>query len=191
MADKPEPKQEPKKAADKPDKSEKPKGKGAPAGPKMKQVMRLVETNLEGRKPVGDAIRSIMGIGHQFSNAIIHVGGFGRTPLGDLSEPDLRRLEDIIAHPERHGIPAWLYNRRRDPALGTDRHLSVSALDFVEKQDINELKKIRAYRGVRHGLGLPVRGQRTRSSGRGKTTVGVQRKKVAAPAAAAGGKEKK
>ncbi len=185
MAERAEPEQ--KKTADKP---EKPKGK-APAGLKMKQAMRLVETNLEGRKPVGDAIRSVMGVGHQFSNAVVQVGGF-KGALGDLSEPDLRKLEDIIAHPDKYGIPAWLYNRRRDPQLGTDRHLSVSALDFVEKQDINELKKIRAYKGVRHGLGLPVRGQRTRSSGRGKTTVGVQRKRVAASAGgAARGKETK
>lgn len=184
MAEKEQPKA---KAADKPDK---PKGKPAPTGPKMLQVMRLVETNLEGRKPVADAIRSIMGVGHQFSNAVVHVGGF-KGALGDLSEADLRRLEDIIAHPEKHGIPAWLYNRRHDPALGGDRHISVSTLDFIQKQDINEMKKIRAYKGVRHGLGLPARGQRTRSSGRGKSVVGVQRKKAEPAKAGAPAKEGK
>ena len=46
--------------------------------------------------------------------------------------------------------------------------------------DIDKLKKIRCYRGVRHMQGLPVRGQRTRSSFRksGKT-VGVSREKAA------------
>ncbi|MEK6867257.1 MAG: 30S ribosomal protein S13, partial [Nanoarchaeota archaeon] len=51
------------------------------------------------------------------------------------------------------------------------------------------LKKIKAYRGMRHAAGLPTRGQRTRSNFRknkGKT-VGVmksaQAKAAAAPAA--------
>jgi small subunit ribosomal protein S13 len=39
------------------------------------------------------------------------------------------------------------------------------------------LKKIRAYRGLRHERGLKVRGQRTKSTGRRGSTVGVSRKK--------------
>jgi hypothetical protein len=44
---------------------------------------------------------------------------------------------------------------------------------------------MRAYKGVRHELGQPVRGQRTRSSFRTQKTVGVARKKVVAAAKAA------
>lgn len=39
---------------------------------------------------------------------------------------------------------------------------------------------MRAYRGVRHQHGLPVRGQRTRGSFRKNKTVGVQKKKAMA-----------
>jgi small subunit ribosomal protein S13 len=35
-----------------------------------------------------------------------------------------------------------------------------------EAQNINRLKSIRCYRGVRHIIGLPVRGQRTRTNAR-------------------------
>ena len=41
------------------------------------------------------------------------------------------------------------------------------------------MKKIRSYRGVRHGVGLPVRGQRTKSNFRrnkGKASLGVKKK---------------
>ena len=70
-----------------------------------------------------------------------------------------------------------MLNRRKDPVTGEDMHLSESDLTMGVRQDIEFLKKIRAYRGIRHELGLPVRGQRTRSSFRKGRTVGVQRKK--------------
>jgi small subunit ribosomal protein S13 len=34
------------------------------------------------------------------------------------------------------------------------------------QQDINRLRDIKSYRGIRHRLGLPVRGQRTRTNAR-------------------------
>jgi small subunit ribosomal protein S13 len=96
----------------------------------------------------------------------------------------------MISNPEKHGIPRWMYNRRLDPEDGSDRHMVASKLELRKKMDINELKKRKCYRGVRHILGLPVRGQRTRSSFRTQTTVGVSRAK-AKPGRAPAGKEKK
>ncbi|HEU4418757.1 MAG TPA: 30S ribosomal protein S13 [Planctomycetota bacterium] len=42
------------------------------------------------------------------------------------------------------------------------------ALRRVTMQNINRLKEIYCYRGLRHRRGLPVRGQRTRSNARGR-----------------------
>lgn len=139
------------------------------------EIIRLVETNLDGRRTVGIAIRGIRGVSFMFSNAVANVSGLGARRLGELNEKEMEKLEDIIMHPEKYNIPAWLYNRRREPATNRDRHVSVSQLDFATRNDINEQKKIKSYRGVRHMLGLPVRGQRTRSSFRTGTTVGVKR----------------
>jgi len=60
---------------------------------------------------------------------------------------------------------------------GEDVHLTGHDLDFAVKGDIDNEKKSRSYRGVRHSLGLTVRGQRTRTSGRTGQTIGVKRKK--------------
>jgi len=46
------------------------------------------------------------------------------------------------------------------------------------REDLNRMKKMKSYKGVRHQLGLPVRGQRTKSSFRKGTSLGVQRKKA-------------
>jgi small subunit ribosomal protein S13 len=48
---------------------------------------------------------------------------------------------------------------------------------MVLKDDINRLKMIRCYRGVRHESGHKVRGQRTRSNGRKGLTLGVSKNK--------------
>ena len=150
-------------------------------------IMRLAETSLDGNKPVGIAIRRVKGIGIMFSNALMDKSDFGGKKLGELSDQELKALEDMIANPTKHGIPAWMFNRRKDPLTAKDKHISVSELVFQGKLDINELKKIKCYRGMRHGLGLTVRGQRTRGSFRksGKV-VGVSKSRAKQ---AAGGKK--
>jgi len=50
-------------------------------------------------------------------------------------------------------------------------------LEIVLKDDLNRLKMIRCYRGVRHETGHKVRGQRTRSNGRKGLTLGVSKAK--------------
>ena len=52
-------------------------------------------------------------------------------------------------------------------------------LEMAKRKDISMMKKLGSYKGMRHRAGLPVRGQRTRSSFRhGKGAVGVSKKKA-------------
>jgi small subunit ribosomal protein S13 len=57
--------------------------------------------------------------------------------------------------------------------------LTGSELLYYVKEDIEREKRIKSWRGIRHALGLKVRGQRTRTTGRTGITVGVKRKKTA------------
>ncbi|MHA1722752.1 MAG: 30S ribosomal protein S13, partial [Candidatus Baldrarchaeia archaeon] len=52
-----------------------------------------------------------------------------------------------------------------------------SDLVLTIKSDIDRMKKIKSWKGIRHALGLKVRGQRTRTTGRGGRTIGVTKKK--------------
>jgi small subunit ribosomal protein S13 len=144
---------------------------------KAAQIIRIAETDLDGNKNVEVAIRDIKGISFTFAKAVASISGLGQKKIGQLTESEIRSLEDIITNPTKHGIPVWLLNRRREPITNKDRHVIASSLDFAQKMDINEMKKIKCYKGIRHALGLPVRGQRTRSSFRKGKTVGVKRKK--------------
>ncbi len=156
---------------------------------RAKKIVRIADTNIDADKHVFRALMEIKGVGPMFANAVANVCGFREKFIRDLGEGEIEKLEDIMANPAKYGIPAWMLNRRGDPQTGEDRHLIVSNLDFARAMDINEMKKWKTYKGVRHSLGLPVRGQRTRSSFRQKgKTVGVKRKKEG-PARAGGNKK--
>jgi len=77
----------------------------------------------------------------------------------------------------KFGIPNWMLNRRKDLETGKDLHLIGSDLEFRVKQDIEFMKSIKSWKGWRHSLGLKVRGQRTRTTGRTGRTVGVHRRR--------------
>lgn len=145
---------------------------------RMKEIVRVAETDLDGTQPVNRAIRNVKGVSFMFSNIISKISGLGNKKLADLSESEQNKIEDIINNPQKYDIPVWMYNRRSDPTDGKNKHLSVSDLEFTTKMDINRLKKIRCYRGVRHAAGLPVRGQKTKSSFRKGKIVGVVKKKA-------------
>jgi small subunit ribosomal protein S13 len=58
-------------------------------------------------------------------------------------------------------------------------------LTLRTKADIDFVKEIRTWKGVRHSLGLKVRGQRTKSTGRKGRAVGVKKKAAIEAARAA------
>ena len=145
---------------------------------KQKHIVRVAETDLDGAKPLFTGIMEIRGVGHMMANAISKVTPLADKKIMDLTEEEIKKVEDIVHNPDKYGIPHWMFNRRSDPETGIHRHVAVSHLQLTQATDINKMKKMKSYKGVRHGLGLPVRGQRTRSSFRTKgATVGVKRVK--------------
>ena len=148
----------------------------------FRHIVRVANTDLNGQKKVVYAMRKIKGVGTTFGFAIctvLHIEESRR--LGDLSEEETKRIEEVIVNPMKFGIPTWMLNRQKDMESGADRHIVVNDLIFTKDNDIKMMKKTRTYRGVRHMLGLPVRGQRTRSNFRknkGKV-MGVKRAKAA------------
>ena len=104
-----------------------------------------------------------------------------------------QELKEILENIDEYA-PSWMLNYRKDMYTGEDMHLISTDVATRLRDDINMMKMIRSYRGVRHELGLKVRGQRTSSNGRKGLALGVSKRKEA-PAATGkkeeGGKEKK
>ena len=58
---------------------------------------------------------------------------------------------------------------------GKDSHVIETDLIVAKKQDIDLERILQSWRGTRHSLGLKVRGQRTRCTGRAGKVVGVRK----------------
>lgn len=138
-----------------------------------------MDTDIDGFKKIPYALSKIKGVGITFGWAIARSAGIDpNRRIGELSDEELKRIEAVLREPSKFNIPNWMFNRRKDLETGKDMHLIGPDLEFRIKQDIEFMKSIRSWKGWRHSLGLKVRGQKTRTTGRTGRTVGVQRKKV-------------
>jgi len=143
----------------------------------FKYIVRLAATDIDGNKPTLYGLTYIKGINYMTANAIVTYAGVdGKKRIGNLSDEEIEKLSKAI-ETMNEWLPPWMRNRRRDLYTGKDLHLIGTEIDLTKREDINLLRKIRAYRGIRHERGLPVRGQRTRSNKRSGLTVGVIKKR--------------
>lgn len=145
----------------------------------FRHIVRIAGVDIEGELPLVFGLTKIKGVGPRLARACtIKLGLDPRTKVGYLSDEDVERIESFLMEPLRFGIPAWMVNRRKDYESGLDRHLIGSDLILAARQDIEREIRIRSWRGVRHSLGLKVRGQRTHTTGRVGPVVGVVKGKA-------------
>jgi small subunit ribosomal protein S13 len=160
----------------------------------FRHIVRISGRDLDGTKKIAPAIAEIKGVGESFGNAIaVSLKMDNRVRLGQLSDKQLQQIEAALKDISSLNLPVWMLNRRKDIDSGMNVHRFGSDLDFIIKNDLEREKNLLSWRGVRHSLGLKVRGQRTRTTGRKGRTVGVKKSAVQAAqqAAAAAEKEKK
>lgn len=108
-------------------------------------MARIAGIDLPKQKNVNIALTYIYGIGRSSSRVICEqarVNVF--TKVKDLAEDEIGRLRSIL---EKNYVVEGARKSRTS-------------------QDIKRLIEIGSYRGLRHKLGLPVRGQRTRCNAR-------------------------
>ena len=96
--------------------------------------------------------------------------------IGDLTDSQIEKIQETINNVSKNA-PGWMLNHRKDYETGTDIHLISSDIDMRIRDEINIMKKIRSYRGIRHERGLTVRGQRTRANNRKGLALGVSKKR--------------
>ena len=110
-------------------------------------MARFANVEIPSDKQIVIALTYIYGVGPKIANDIVHAANVSpdiRTK--DLTPEQERKLRDII-----------------------DANYTVEGdLKRIVAGNIKRLKDINSYRGTRHKLNLPVRGQRTRTNGRTK-----------------------
>ena len=124
-------------------------------------MARIAGVDIPRDKAVEIALTYIYGIGLTLSQKILaDAEVVGTTRVRDLTEEDIARIRDQI-----------------------ERNIRVEGdLRRQVQTNIARLREIGSYRGIRHRVGLPVRGQRTRTNARGRKgrrqSVGIRKRVV-------------
>lgn len=115
-------------------------------------MARIVGVEIPNEKRVEIGLTYIYGIGLSKSKEILKSTKVNPdTRVKDLTDTDIKKLYDYI--------------EKNIPTEGQVKQKVFQA--------IKRLKDIRSYRGLRHKLGLPVRGQNTRSNAKTRKGRGV------------------
>ncbi len=151
----------------------------------MRELVRIANADVPGKRDVYHALRKIHGVSFSFSNAVCNSLGLDRKQkIGELSEQQVKQIEEFVKNPQ--ALPTFLFNRRKDPTTGNNLHVIGTDLRLQKELDVRLMKKMKSYKGMRHAYGLPVRGQRTRGNFRTGATVGVMKKAAKIAQAKAG-----
>ncbi|KAG5652234.1 ribosomal 40S subunit protein S18B [Sphagnurus paluster] len=162
----------------------------------FQHILRLLNTNVDGKRKIMYALTEIKGVGRRYSNLVCKKADvdlnkrcvaailFAETSgliypcrAGELNSDELERIVTIIQNPTQFKIPTWFLNRQKDIVDGKNSQILSNGVDSKLRDDLERLKKIRAHRGLRHYWGLRVRGQHTKTTGRRGKTVGVSKKR--------------
>lgn len=107
-------------------------------------MFRLMGHVLPEEKSIWIALTNIYGIGRERSKKI----------LGNLKIEAMKKVKDITEEEQK-----LISDELKNYVLENDLKREVASA-------IKRLKEIKCYRGMRHNLGLPVRGQLTRKNAR-------------------------
>ncbi len=106
---------------------------------------RVAGVDLPADKPIHIGLTAIFGIGRPTAGKILEKVNIEKGKrVKDLTNEEVDKIRHLIE----------------------GEYKIEGELKSKIKQDINRLKDIKCYRGIRHKKGLPVRGQRTRTNAR-------------------------
>lgn len=115
-------------------------------------MARILGVDIPNEKQTATALTYIYGIGHTSAKQILNATKVeGTKRAGDLTQAEIAKLYDYIE--KNYTIEGALKQR--------------------VFQNVKRLKDIRCYRGIRHKVGLPVRGQNTRKNARTRKGKGI------------------
>lgn len=116
--------------------------------------MFLCGARIPDEKRIECSLTYIYGVGRRTAEAILAETGVENKRTRDLTEDEIAVLKAEI-----------------------EQYETGESLQRYERECIQRLKDIRCYRGLRHTMGLPVRGQNTRTNAK---TAKKRRPKIAA-----------
>ena len=138
--------------------------------PDFQHILRVLNTNIDGRRKVMYAITAIPGVGRRFANVVCKKAAVdAHKRAGELTADEVEKLVAIIQNPKQFKIPTWFLNRQKDYKTGKYSQAFANTLHTTLRSDLERLKKIRAHRGL-----IRVRGQHAKSTGAARTMAATK-----------------
>jgi ribosomal protein S13 len=107
-------------------------------------VRRILNTNVDGRRRVLNALTAIKGIGRRFSDQVLKRADVDqRKRAGELTAEEIDKIVEIVQHPVQYGIPQWFLNRQNNIVDGKYLQLFSNNLDQALRDDLTRLRKIK------------------------------------------------
>jgi small subunit ribosomal protein S13 len=167
------------KTPDKVQKKEKAPEKPVKKNPMQEEMgevlVRVLGFDIPGSRNLYAGLTRIKGVSWAISNAVCKNLNMQHTKkISELTKDEIKKIEAFLMDLK---VYDFMKNRRLDIDTNETMHLYGHDLDQKRDFDIKRMKKIRSYKGIRHSLGQPVRGQKTRSHfrARGRGSVGIKK----------------
>lgn len=143
------------------------------------ELIRILSTDIPANMSLRFGLARIKGINVMFVNAMCTLLKLNKnTKIAELTEDEVKRIEDFLSNPNKEGMPEWLLNQRKDYETGSNLHFAGKDLDYNLLQTKRRLFKLKTNRGLRLKQGLTVRGQRTKSNFRRSKTLSAMKSKA-------------
>lgn len=114
------------------------------AGEEFQHILRVLNTNVDGKQKIMFALTSIKGVGRRFSNIACKKADIDMNKrAGELSSEEMDRLMTVVANPRQFKVPDWFLNRKKDYKDGRFTQVVSNAVDMKLRDDLERLKKIR------------------------------------------------
>ena len=83
--------------------------------PTFQHILRVMNTNIDGKRNIQYAITAIKGVGRRYANLVLKKADIDLNKrAGELSEEDVEKIITIMQNPRQYKIPNWFLNRQKD-----------------------------------------------------------------------------
>merc|ERR1712198_452013 len=112
-------------------------------GEKFQHILRVLNTNIDGRRKIMFALTAIKGVGRRYANVCCRKADIDLTKrAGELTEEEVEKVVTIISNPRQYKIPDWFLNRQKDERDGKYTQVMSNSLETKLREDLERLKKI-------------------------------------------------
>merc|ERR1719192_2391147 len=82
---------------------------------KFNHILRIQNTNIDGKRKVPFAMTAIKGIGRRYAHIVLKKADIDHTKrAGEMTDDEVERIQTVMTNPRQYKIPDWFLNRQKD-----------------------------------------------------------------------------